>query len=175
MINMAPKKHKVSWANSKAKAQLKADILSEAVKSTDEPKDVYAMHEIYKKWPQGNFSGNYRRLQRALERDYDRMAQDCADYGHDLAIVDVLRANNPPAKPSWHKSPARALLKKDMDEGKHKDLTPKELHKTKEEYQAFPLTKFRNHIYQEADTVAKRDWRQKKKKKKLLKWVDADA
>jgi len=40
------------------------------------------------------------------------------------------------------------------------------LHGMREEYQAFPLKTFRNHIYQEVDSRAKRAHRYAKKKKR---------
>ena len=56
--------------------------------------------------------------------------------------------------------------KKDIDDGKHRQMKSEALHGTREEYQAFPLKTFRNHIYQEIDSRAKRAHRFAKKKKR---------
>jgi hypothetical protein len=50
------------------------------------------------------------------------MHSDCIAYGHDLAHVKALRANDPPTNPPWHKSDAMWLLKQDINNGKHKAM-----------------------------------------------------
>jgi len=84
----------------------------------------------------------------------------------DRSLLTTLQAGKNPNDIPWHKSEAKTLLKKDIDDGKHKEMKPEVLHGTREEYQAFPLKTFRNHIYQEVDSRAKRAHRYAKKKKR---------
>ena len=50
--------------------------------------------------------------------------------------------------PFWHTHPACELLEKDEMSGKTALMKPQDLWKSKTEYQDFPLTVFRKHIYQ---------------------------
>ena len=83
-----------------------------------------------------------------------------------LPTLTTLQAGKNPNDIPWHKSEAKNLLKKDINDGRHKEMKPEVLHGTREEYQAFPLKTFRNHIYQEVDSQAKRAHRYAKKKKR---------
>ena len=87
-------------------------------------------------------------------------------YGHDRSLLTTLQAGKNPNDIPWHKSEAKNLLKKDINDGRHKEMKPEVLHGTREEYQAFPLKTFWNHIYQEVDSRAKRAHRYAKKKKR---------
>jgi len=83
-----------------------------------------------------------------------------------LPTLTTLQAGKNPNDIPWHKSEAKNLLKKDINDGRHKEMKPEVLHGTREEYQAFPLKTFWNHIYQEVDSRAKRAHRYAKKKKR---------
>lgn len=163
-------KNKEKWEESKAKARLRKDIIEGRINDTDTPKDVYNMHpELYHKWCYNNFSANFRRLRKAIARDHERMVQDCMDYGHDKAIIDA----QPSGKLLWHRSAAAFLLKQDIENGKHKEMTPKQLRASRDEYQEFDLRVFRQHIYQENDHNEKKNWRlEKKKRRQKLPSVD---
>ena len=58
---------------------------------------------------------------------------------------------NPPdfSYPHWDGSAAQGLLKVDVDEGRHINMRPQELRKTRVEYASFPVDVFRKHIHQE--------------------------
>ena len=92
------------------------------------------------------------------------MERDAMAYGHDLSLVQESRvvANDV----AWHRSAAAKLLKKDVDEGRNKIMTPLQLWLDRNEYKEFELEVFRKHIYQEVDSRPKRDIRFKKKKKR---------
>jgi hypothetical protein len=51
--------------------------------------------------------------------------------------------------PLWHKHAAKHLLTKDVEDGLHHQYSPSQLRKMRYEYQEFPLSTFRKHIYQE--------------------------
>ena len=90
------------------------------------------------------------------------MANDARDYGHDKAIVKALRVGEPTP---WNLSECPKLLKKDVEDGLYPQIEPKDLYMLRIEYQAYTLTEFRNHIYQEIDSRAKREQRFERKKK----------
>ena len=76
----------------------------------------------------------------------------------DLAAFKIAKKNHPPSpfnhrgEPQWNGSDAQRLLVIDMDGSKHIDYKPEMLWKSRPEYQAFNLSTFRDHIYQEDQT-----------------------
>lgn len=159
------KKKKEVWQNSKVKQILRDAIISGEVTEAMPPRVVYQMDPEFQKWPKENFGDNYRRLQKAVATDFERSHSDTVAYGLNRQILLALRAGTTRTQATpWHKSPARALLKQDMAEGKHLQMKPKDLYSTREEYKDFDLKVFRKHIYQRADMEAKRESRFAKKK-----------
>ena len=73
----------------------------------------------------------------------------------DAALFDIAKANHPVPKfnhrgePQWNGSDAQTLLKQDMDDGKHRDMKPKDLWESRQECMMFQLATFRDHIHQE--------------------------
>jgi hypothetical protein len=164
---MPPKKKKIKWQHSKAKQYLRAEIVAGNITEAMAPKAVFEMlPQRHKAWGYKNFPSRLRSLRGTIKRDYARMQVDCESYGHDLALLLPLRESQPPKPAPWHKSKAFELLKVDIDNGLHKTTKPMALWATRPEYQAFSLTIFRNHIYQEVDARSKRSWRFEKKKRK---------
>lgn len=49
----------------------------------------------------------------------------------------------------WPDSAAEKWLGKDIDDGKHTQMKPRELYQSRVEYQDYMLTIFRGHIHQE--------------------------
>lgn len=153
-----------AWEKSESKRLLRTELLSGAITDDMPPRAVFDMHpEVHGKWNYSNWTGNLRSLRNAIKRDRNRMQRDAIAYGHDLAIVKEKRPADAPTP--WHRSPARALLKKDVDDGVHLTMTPKEMRdNTRDEYKAYDLSVFRKHIYQEVDSRPKRAIRFEKKK-----------
>ena len=85
-------------------------------------------------------------VQVSLVKESDRIQE--AALKHDLAL-------NPPSefdsygRPFWHLSAAKGLLENDVRSKLHEAMAPAALQKTRDEYDAFPLKTFREHIYQE--------------------------
>jgi hypothetical protein len=123
-----------------------------------DPEVVFKMREEYQQYKLVNFNTNFHKLFEGIEQDYDRMVEDSEAYGHNVACLEVIRANDAP-KILWRKSPACELLQHDITNGRHLQRTPKELQQTRPEYMAFDLKKFRSHIYQELDSRAKPEFR----------------
>lgn len=156
-------KKKESWAKSNSKAILRRGILNGTITSDMTPQQIRQMDkdkDEHAKWPWNNWKNNLANLREAISRDRGRMATDAKDYGHDKAIVMKLRQGQ--AVP-WHKTECPKLLKKDVDKNEYE--SPQQLWLSREEYQAFNLTVFRNHIYQEIDSRPKREMRFERKKK----------
>lgn len=157
------KKKKDNWANSKAKSILRQGILDGTIKLDVDELALYESNDEHKKWKFENWQSNLRNLRNAIARDRGRMARDARDFGHDKGQVRHLRQNDSTPVP-WHKTACPKLLKKDIDEGQHLTMAPRELYITKPEYQQFPLSVFRKHIYQEIDCRPKREARFERKK-----------
>ena len=147
---MAKKKN---WGQSASKALLRADILRGLVTASTDFKTLYESHEEHKKWIYKNWKDGLTRLINAVDRDRGRMQADTLAYGHDLSIVQ--RGRTEAAEAAWHRSPAFRLLKQDVDNKKHEELTPQQLWESRPEYLAFDLRCFRKHIYQEIDSRPK--------------------
>jgi hypothetical protein len=163
------------WINSRAKELLRTDIIAGNVTSKSDPVIVHQSNEEYMKWPLKNFKTNLKNLLEAVALDYQRMAEDCEAYGHDVALLQELRLDDPPDEPTpWHKSEAQTFLSKDIDAGKHS--IPAALWESRIAYMEFPLKTFRDHIYQELKRRegVKTKARFKKKKNRLAPPARAD-
>lgn len=163
------------WINSEAKHILREMIVAGTVNKTSNPHDVFKLNELFALYDFSNFKTNLSNLIEAVAKDYTRLQLDMEAFGHDVALKDILRAENPPPKPkypSWHEHEARHLLRDDIAKGLHKIHDPIDLWMTREEHQEFPLDVFRNHIYQEEDKEMKQAARFDKKKLRSMKIRD---
>lgn len=165
----------VKWGRSEAKKLLKQDIIDGTVKDEHDPSDVYRSRPEFQQYDFDNFKTNLKNLKALIYDSIERMARDCEYYGHDIARLHDIRAENPPQQTPWHRSEAKALLEKDIDDGKHlivneetgKKITPKELYMTRSVYREYSLRVFRDHIYQEMARKDKKDIRFARKKKRM--------
>lgn len=161
---MPPKKKKETWANSEAKAILRRGILNGTL-TTDmlnDPDTLYVSNSKHAKWKLSNWKANLENLRNAIARDKGRMLRDARDYGKDKKIVMDLRHGRPLP---WHKTTCPKLLKQDVDDSRHFDMSIKDLYLDRPEYQAFDLEVFRKHVHQEVDCRPKREIRFERKKK----------
>jgi hypothetical protein len=166
------------WIKSRGKEMLRDEIIKGTVTKMSNPSTVHQSNKEYSKWPLQNFKTNLKNLLEAVALDYQRMAEDCDAYGHDIALLQDLRQDDPPDEPTpWHKSEAKLFLSKDIDNGKHTAMPPTTLWESRIAYMEFPLKTFRDHIYQE---VKRREGletkaRFKKKKNRLAPPSRADT
>lgn len=154
----------IPWGKSQAKAILRRGLLNGMITTAMTPEEVRALDpEEHGKWPWRNWKTNFESLKEAIGRDRERMAKDARDYDRDKAIVMRLKEGAPPP---WHKTQCPKLLKADIDSGflHNPEKGPVDLYETREEYKAFSLEVFRNHIYQEIDSRPKREMRFERKK-----------
>lgn len=111
------------------------------------PREVYNLPEHKDEFQQvryDRFRDNLNALRKRIKTWHEKSDFDQVAFEHDKALnpIDV-------SKLRWPGSAAEASLKRDVDEGKHKTMTPSELRKTNNLYMEWPLDKFRGHIYQE--------------------------
>lgn len=159
------------WLDSDAKKQLRKDILENKVTEKSKPKDVYAMHPVYKLYEYKNFSANLRSLKKKIKRDKAHALFDKEAIEHDRRLFPRPAAN---AKGEllWHGSAAEPLLKIDVAAGVHNTMQPKALWHSKAAYQEHSLHTFRKHITQAqrdltTSAFRKHKQEQKEKNKKL--------
>jgi hypothetical protein len=147
------------WKKSRAKEILYKDILE----------GTFQMHPEYQQYKKQNFRTNLKNLLKATRE------KQCAANSDDRALVDDINTlsnhvlHTPGAaanEPSWNNSEAKKLLEDDISNGMHLIMKPTSLWLYRDEYQAFPEDKFRNHIYQEMRRrVSTSYWLEKKKNK----------
>ena len=166
------------WTTSKAREILREDIISGNVTDDMAAEDVYGSNNEFKVFPFESFKTNLETLKSAIYSNIERMESDCMIYGHDIALLEVIREQEPyPVFVPWHRSPAKNLLEQDIKDGKHLALKedgsatmPKDIYDSRPEYQAFPLRVLRDHIYQEIKKIEKREHRFAKKKMRM-EWI----
>ncbi len=93
-------------------------------------REVYNSRDCYQKFPFVNCSSNLTNLRAAIDKDHDREMGDLANYRHDKLILTTRQAGQPPRPIPWHRSEAKKLLKKDIDDNKHNQMKKELLYKT---------------------------------------------
>lgn len=112
-----------------------------------------------------NFASKLRSLRDKVEVKGNRAQEDAQFLAHDRCIFP------PPSDDTkghswWPDSVAQSLLRKDILDNKHKNMQPKELYETREEYYSvYDLDFFRNKIYQEVKAMKREAWVKEKAKK----------
>lgn len=162
--NSNEKEEPEPWLNSKAKKLLKNDILLGKVTAGMDFLQVKRMRPEFAPYKDEHFKTNLKNLLAAIERNKKRMREDILAYGHDVSVMRDLREKEPLERRPWHRTACPGLLKADIDAGKYRPKHPKDLYATRDEYQAFTLMEFRQHIHQELADREKKKSRPEKKK-----------
>jgi hypothetical protein len=141
-----------SWKDSEAKKLLEKDLISGLIPLNSDdmkPGIVYFQRPEFAEFEYGRFRDRLRDLRRQLIELKARASSDSAAYACDREIYPKTTHNNR-GEPRWEGSEAERLLRMDMDHDAHKNVTPKELYRSRQEfYNNYPLTVFRKHIDQE--------------------------
>ena len=97
------------------------------------------------------FSQFKARLTDHRKQALKKITQQQTEWKAYLRDVDLQPRNshNNRGEPSFDLSPAKELLRNDVTNGLHKDMTPSELWQSRPEYMQFKLKVFRQRIYQE--------------------------
>ena len=112
------------------------------------PRDVYLYRPEFTAFPYDNFRTNLNNLRKAIAKLQDSALWDSQALARDRKLFPRPDKNFR-GEPQWHGSDAEALLKQDVTDGKQKTMKPKDLYKSRNEYQVYPLHIFRGHIDQE--------------------------
>jgi hypothetical protein len=157
------------WANSEAKKMLIVMINDGTITEDSNVEEVYNSQQEFQKYNIRNFRTNIRNLIAAIRR-----REECARF--DTAALETFRELHPRPPvthgdyPFWDTSEASRFLTFDIDNGRHLQMTPKQLRNTRQEYQAFPLNIFRKHLHQERQRRIKKSyWLYKKQKEENQK------
>ena len=144
-------KNPTPWAKSDAKFKLREDIIGGVVTKDMRPSEVYNMRPEYMDYNYQKFRTNLLSLRKAVKNNLGQAELDRDCYLHDKRLFQ---------KDSdcevWHRAEAYKLLKNDIKDGKVEGTKPRELYKSRIEYQDFPLVKFRNQIYHEQARLRKK-------------------
>jgi hypothetical protein len=138
-------------ANNIARQLLEQDIMNGIIPLANAEMSARVVHGLRPEFSQLPFDSFPRRLRgmRAIcKATLDRGKSDAAAFENDRQF-----AQRPTfaalGLPRWEGSDAQQLLKTDITEGLHLQMTPLALYGTREEYKVFALTVFRGHIHQE--------------------------
>jgi hypothetical protein len=167
----------IKWTNSEGKALLLRDIEEGTIPETMAPQEVFDHYahlpefSMLEKNEKKDFTRRLASLRKSISlvaenlADAERYAaRDAAALAHDRQIYPE-KTHNDRGERLFHNSPARLLLREDIDAGKYEKGKPQKLRETREEYQEFSPNKFRKRIHQEIQT----------KKWHNSKWGDAVA
>jgi hypothetical protein len=175
---MPPTPHQyIEWKNSEGKALLLRKIEEGTIPETMAPQEVFARYAhlpafaMLEKNAKKDFTRRLLSLRKSISLVGENLAnaeryaaRDAAALAHDRQIYPE-QTHNDRGERLFHNSPARLLLREDIDAGKYEKGKPQKLHETREEYQEFSPKKFRKRIHQEIQT----------KKWHMSKWEDAAA
>lgn len=140
--------------------------------------EIHAMEE-FKQIEKDRLKNNFNKLKSRIKKDQGRAVAELAGYRKDMTSHTLAKD----MEEEWHGSEAERLLRNDVDNGTHEKMKPKQLQKTRKEYEKFDPNVFRGHIYQEKRRKNDSNYwlvKKKKKEKKRLaklqgtKYVDDD-
>jgi hypothetical protein len=136
------------------KKQLVEDLLSGAIPldhNAMKPSEAYKVRPIFSDYGgYKNFPSRLRSARNQVSKKKDTNAFDEEACIHDRKLYPVVTSTcNSQGLLRWGGSRAEKLLKKDITDGRHHDMAPRDLYSLREEYQKFPLDRFREHIHQE--------------------------
>jgi hypothetical protein len=129
------------------------------------PELVYGMREEFQEYNFTNFKANLKTLHNTINTNQAKAENDKAALLHDLLV----RPPKNPAVKKWNESAAQKLLKEDIEEEKHHDMTTRQLWESREEYQEWPAKKFIKHVHSWTNSCKQSTyWVNKTKKKTSL-------
>lgn len=153
---MEPTPEPHPWRNSEAQKILQELLISGEIPCTTTNK--VKMEEIWKKYclPRQEFAGfGFTKFPARLRAMQKRHAMNRGHTNSEYAALLYHKQNFPTptlnhrGEPQWHGSDAERLLKADVSAKVHETMAPQQLHRTRMEYQIYPLEVFRKHIHQE--------------------------
>jgi hypothetical protein len=137
----------VHWLKDSRRQTMEADLM-DGIDEVMTPREYYEMHPEFQSITYELWLTRYNSLKKIVNNLKLKAAKFKLKVEHDRKIFPA-PATNYRNEPRWDGSSAQTLLKADVTNGKHKTMAPRDLWKTQEAYQRYPLDVFRNHIYQE--------------------------
>ena len=93
-------------------------------------------------------SGYVSNMKNLTSKRKSQIMNERAAFDRDKLVIQTTNDSGR-GYPKWNKHPASNLLYEDEKSGRAKELKPKRLWESRTEYQDFPLSVFRKHVYQE--------------------------
>jgi hypothetical protein len=141
-----------TWRYSEARRLLEQDLRSGVIplhggEMTVE--ECYTQRPEFSDFAFESFARRLQALRKQCTAKNNRSVADTAAFAHDCALLARKQDDAPGVLLRWDGSEAERVLKLDVANGLHINLTPKNFHRSRPEYQVFSLKVFRGHIYQE--------------------------
>ena len=143
---IAKKKRWGGAARNLAKSVLEND--PQGVYHEMDAKTFWQLSPLFQKYPFENFKGNLKTMKDRIANSKMHVNNDKAWLRHDRSVI-LPKMVTSRGYPRWDRHNARRLLKQDVIAKRNETMKPQELWRSRNEYQAFPLSVFRKHIYQE--------------------------
>lgn len=142
-------KKKVEWKKSRARELLQRLMYDDkSYVHNKTASEVYLTHEWFQDYPLGKFQVYFKDMKAAMEKHKRQVAMDNEAIERELARFPRNQMTNR-GYPFWDTHEASRLLRRDVEAGTDQTMKPEQLRLTEDKYQEFPLSVFRNHLYQE--------------------------
>jgi len=152
------KKKKDTWGNSDGKRLLKQDIRSGNIpedmhwKTAFQRRPEFNVFPSPKKTPEELFSSRLRSARKLIKEKNDRSSRELALLQQDRAVLPP-PATNHRGEPRWEGSVAQMLLKQDVGNNSHQQLSRKQFYLSRPEYQVYPMRIISGHVDQEVRLI----------------------
>ena len=133
--------------------------------------EVWASHPQFQLYELGNFKNYSRNMKKLTSKRKALISNEEASYQRDMLKLPR-NAKTSRDVPFWNNHPASELLQKDETDGVAKEMKSKQLWESRVEYQDFPPSVFRKHIYQERTKQLSAPYWQHKRNKNAKKMFE---
>ena len=129
---------------------------------TDE--QLWESYPEFKRYEFDKFKEYNKNMKKLTDKRKGRISREEASFHRDMGKLPQ-KAITARGYPFWNNHPASNLLEKDERDGTANRMKPTKLWESRPEYQVFPLSVFRKHIYQERmKQIAAPYWQHKRNK-----------
>ena len=128
---------------------MKEESMKKLESMTD--REIWESCSEFQKYDFGKFTGSsgyISNMKKMTSKRKGKIQEERAAFERDMLIIQMTNDSGR-GYPKWNKHPASDLLHEDEKSGRAKELKPKKLWESRQEYQDFPLSVFRKHVYQE--------------------------
>ena len=173
---------KINWRNSEARNILLADVEDGALKENVLVEDAW---EFYKHLPA--FSEvPFGQFKKQLKAHRDQVCIRKERLGDEEAALKQFKKLNPrkthnnKGEPVFDMMPGKMLLRKDIEEGKHLEMTVNDFYNSRKEYTCITKSKFKERVHQEKrrkkyfhylKTKTSEEKKEKKDRRRDMEWT----